>query len=413
MRIDDLFDTAIRGVTTNLTRSFLTMLGIIIGVGSVILMSAVGASMKGVILGQVSSLGAKSMVIFPGQEEGGAQAVMTGFDSLTFDDLEALEKLPSISNLAPAIFMSGKASYNREEATPQVIGVTEEFFRNQNVEAQIGRLIDSADDEGGRSVALLGSETAEELFGEINPLGKRVQVGDHTFTVIGVAKPLGAQFFQSADNRIYVPFKTSQDITGQKYINQITMLATDSFDLAFADVRYLLRQRHGISVPSDHPVQDQHEKDDFIVHSSEEATTILGSVSLGLTLFITTIAAISLIVGGIGIMNIMLVSVKERTREIGLRKAVGARGRDILFQFLTEAVLLTTIGGIIGLLIGLFLAWIIASFVTNILSTYVFAISLPSILAALAMAGGTGLIFGISPARRAAKLPPMEALRYE
>ena len=384
------------------------MLGIIIGVGSVILMSAVGASMKGVILGQVSSLGAKSMVIFPGRQEGGAQAVMEGFDSITFDDLSALEKLPSITNLAPNIFVSGPVSYGTEEGTPQVFGITENFFKNQNITTSLGRLIEPSDNEGARAVALLGSETYEKLFGDADPLGKRIRVGDHHYTVVGSVKPLGSQFFQSADDRIYIPYAVARNVSGQKYINQITMEATESFDLAFADVKYLLRQRHGITNPEDDP-----DKDDFMVHSSEEATTILGSVSLGLTLFITTIAAISLIVGGIVIMNIMLVCVKERTREIGLRKAVGAHSRDILLQFLTEAVLLTTIGGFIGLLFGLGLAWIIAMIVTGFLSTYVFAVSIPSISVALLMAAFTGLIFGISPARRAAKLPPMEALRYE
>ncbi len=408
MRLRDTFKTAFKGVTINLSRSLLTMLGIIIGVCSVVLMSAVGASMQGVILGQVSSLGAKSMVIFPGQQEGGAQAVMAGFDSITFEDYAALERLPSITNLAPNIFVTGTTSYGSEEGTPQVFGITPNFFKNQKIEVQLGRLIDENDEQGARPMALLGSETRDKFFGQANPVGKRIKIADNYYTVVGVVKPLGSQFFQSADDRIYVPYSVARNVTGQHYINQITMEATETFDVAFLDVKQLLRQRHGIVNPADDP-----KKDDFVVHSSEEATAILSSVSLGLTLFITMVAAISLVVGGIGIMNIMLVSVKERTREIGLRKAVGARASDILLQFLTEAVMLTFLGGCIGLLIGLFFAWLIAAFVTTLLSTYVFAISLPSVIAALAMAGGTGLIFGISPARQAAKLPPMEALRYE
>ncbi len=408
MKLHDMFKTAFKGVTVNGTRSLLTMLGIIIGVGAVVLMSSVGASMQEVILSQVSSLGSKSMVIFPGQESGGPQGVATGFDSLTFEDLDALKRLKTITHVAPVIFIPGTVSYGNNEGTPQVLGIVPQFFENQTITTTAGRLIDSNDEDGAAAVAVIAPEAATKFFGNQNPIGQRIKIGNNHFTIIGVTKALGTQFFQSADNRIYVPFSVARNVTGQKYLNYTTMEATESFDLAFDDVKFLLRTRHGIDNPKDDP-----KKDDFVVHSSEEANAILGSVSLGLTLFITTIAAVSLLVGGIGIMNIMLVSVTERTREIGLRKAVGAKGRDILLQFLTESVLLTFIGGFIGMLLGIFFAFVISLLVRNFLSTYQFAVSVPSIIAALLMAGITGLVFGISPAKRASQLHPMEALRYE
>jgi putative ABC transport system permease protein len=386
----------------------LTMLGIIIGVGAVVLMSSIGASMQGVILGQISTLGPRSMVIFPGKEEGGASAVATGFDSITFDDIDALKKLSSITSVAPIIFVPGVASFGSEETNPETQGVTPEFFRNQSIGLSMGRLFDKSDDEGARAVAVLGSETAYKLFGNIDPLGKRVRVGQTTFTVIGVAKPIGTQFFQNADLRIYVPYTVARNATGQKYVNFVTMNSQGNFDLALADVKALLRQQHNIENPNDDP-----EKDDFIVRTSEQASQILGGVSLGLTMFITMIATISLLVGGIGIMNIMLVTVTERTSEIGLRKAIGARRRDILLQFLLESILLTVFGGIIGIVLGISFAMFAALVVKNVLDTYGFAISVPSIITSFLMATGTGLFFGISPARKAASLSPMEALRYE
>jgi len=408
MILSDTFHAALKGVTANVNRSLLTMLGIIIGVSAVVLMSAIGNSMQGVILGQISSLGSKSMVIFPGSEEGGPGAFGAGSKSLTFEDLRELEQLSSIETLAPVIYGVGPSTYGKQKSTAQVFGVTPEFFETQDLTADEGRILDASDVDGNRYVALLGPDARDTLFGQQDPMGKSIKIGLNHYNVIGVTKALGSQFFQNSDDRIYIPYTIAQQVTGQRYINYITMNATDGFDLAFEDVKFLLRRRHGISNPTDDP-----KKDDFIIHSSEEAGQILGSVSLGLTMFITTIATISLIVGGIGIMNIMLVSVTERTREIGLRKAVGAKSKDILLQFLMEAVLLTVIGGFIGMAIGVVLAMFVATVVENLLATYVFSISYSSMIAAFLMAVTTGVVFGITPARRAAALSPMEALRYE
>jgi putative ABC transport system permease protein len=408
MRLSDTFTVAQRAIRANRSRAAMTMLGIVIGIAAVVLMSSVGESMKGVILGQISSLGPKSMVIFPGQEQGGAQAVSTGHDSLTFEDLRQLEQLPSITNLAPVIFLPGRVSYGRDEGTPQTLGVKPVFFTNQKMSVTQGRLLDDTDIEGARSVAVIGPDVQEKFFGNVDPIGKRMKIGDNHFTVVGVMKALGSQFFQNADDRIYVPFSVARNLTQQHYLSYVTMETTGDFDLSFAEIKDLLRHRHGIDNPTDDPT-----KDDFVVHSSAEANDILTGVSVGLTAFITTVAAISLLVGGIGIMNIMLVSVTERTMEIGLRKSLGAKRRDILLQFLIEAMLLTLLGGIIGMIVGIGLAWFASLFVHGILNTYVFAVSTPAVIAALITAAGTGIVFGISPARKAASLNPIEALRYE
>ncbi|PIQ76273.1 multidrug ABC transporter substrate-binding protein [Candidatus Peregrinibacteria bacterium CG10_big_fil_rev_8_21_14_0_10_49_24] len=409
MLLRDTIHTARKALSTNKNRSALTMLGVIIGVGSVVLMTSVGASMEGLILGQISSIGAKSMIIFPGQQEGSQGTVTAGFDSLTFEDVDALSRLKTVTSIGPGMFVDiATAIYGREETEPRVIGTVPNYFKNRDMPAALGRTLDDRDILGAKHVAVIGSEIASDLFQFENPVGKRIKLGDLTYTVVGVLEPIGTQFFQNADEFVFIPLSTARSVTGQKYLNMVSLQSVGDFDLAESDVKSLLRQRHGIVNP-----KDDSDKDDFIVRTSKQANDILGSVSLGLTAFITTIAAISLIVGGIGIMNIMLVAVTERTREIGLRKAVGARKADIMLQFLIEAILLTVIAGIIGVILGIAISGLTAAIVNKFLDTYDFAVSVPAIFLALIMAVVTGIVFGIYPARQASKLSPMTALRYE
>jgi putative ABC transport system permease protein len=408
MLIRDTLRIAYRGIAVNKTRTLLTMLGIIIGVGSVVLMTAVGASMQGLILSQISGLGARTMVIFPSNVEGGGGVQRVGFDSLTFDDVQALRQLSTVESVAPVIIVPGEISAGREKASPQVIGTTPEYFQNQSISLKNGRLLEEADEAGTRSIAIIAPDAAKDLFADQDPVGKRVTIKNQPFLIVGELNPLGTQFFQNADQAIYIPLSAAKTLTGQRYVNFMTFLAKTDSDLALEDVNSLFRQRHKIDNPQNDP-----KKDDFVAHTSKQAQDILGTVTLSLTLFLTLIASVSLLVGGIGIMNIMLVAVKERTREIGLRKAVGARPRDILLQFLIEAVLLTLIGGLIGMGGGIALAFLIALVVAKFLSTYGFAISIGSIIVSILVAGSVGLIFGIYPARRASKLNPIEALRYE
>lgn len=410
MLFRDTFSIALRAINTNKSRSLLTMLGIIIGVGSVTLMTSIGQSAEALILNQVSTLGAKSMVIFPSSaENSNGLDQRTGFDALTFEDLTALRRLSTIETIAPVIFVSSNATYGREESKPQIMGTTPEFFLNQSIAVQDGgRLFDEEDDNGTRFVATIGPDVVKDLFGDQDPIGRSIKIKEQSFTVIGVTKPIGSQFFQNVDDRVYIPFSTAKVVSGQKYVSYMTLTATDDADVATEDIKSLLRKRHSIKNPDDDP-----KKDDFIVRTAAQATDILGTVSLVLTLFLSAIAGISLVVGGIGIMNIMLVAVSERTREIGLRKAVGARKRDILLQFLIEAVLLTLIGGLIGIVSGITIAFLISAVASKFIAGYIFAISIPATLLAVAMATTVGLVFGIYPARTAANLNPIEALRYE
>jgi putative ABC transport system permease protein len=385
------------------------MLGVIIGVGSVVLMTSVGASMEHLILGQISSIGAQSMVVFPGQQEGAEGTIVAGLDSLSFEDINALEKLSTVTSVAPAIMVGvDYATFGREKTEPRVIGTVPNYFQNREVTIQRGRLLEESDIRAARNVVVLGSEIVDDLFGRQNPIGERVKLGARSYEVIGTLESIGTQFFQNADEFVFIPLTTARAQNVQKYVNVVSMQSVGDFDLAQYDVETLLRRRHGIINP-----EGDSDKDDFIVRTSAQANDILGAVSLGLTLFITMVASISLIVGGIGIMNIMLVSVTERTREIGLRKAVGAKRRDILLQFLVEAIALTMFAGIIGVAFGLGLALLTAAIADKFLPTYDFVISYPSIGMALAMAFAVGLGFGIYPARKAARLSPMNALRYE
>jgi len=413
MRFRDLLHTASIGVAVNKSRSLLTMLGIIIGVGSVVLMTGVGKSMEGVILGQISILGPNTLALWPGKNgpEGGSASLQPGFDSLTLSDVEAMHQLSTVRDIAPMLFVTSEARYGRERTEPRVVGAPPEYYTNQNIEIEAGRLHDENDERARRAVAVVGPDIVEDLFYGSSALGKRIELAGRKFTIIGILKPVGTQFFQNVDDRIIVPFSIAQTIEQRTYLDMVTFQSVDDPETAKKDVELLLRQRHQIAPPGGG--EEETENDDFLIRTAQQAQDILSTVSLGLTLFITTVAGISLVVGGIGIMNIMLVSVTERTREIGLRKAVGAHSRDILLQFLIESVYLTLIGGLIGVVIGLFLAYVIALVVNGFLARYSFGINPMAIVFALATAAGTGLIFGIYPAKRASQLSPIEALRYE
>ena len=404
MRSTDLFATAQRGLTANKTRSALTMLGIIIGVASVVLMLSIGRSFQGYILGLIESIGTNTLEVIPT----GFQKFGGNLDTLKFEDYQDVRHLSTVESVAPVIIVAQQVHYGKEEVNPLVFGSLPTIFPNYALKLAEGRFLDDADDSGAKSVAVVSGKTATDLFGDQDPLGRRIDIGGFSFTVVGVLQSQGSLLLSDLDKPVYIPFSTARAITGQKYLSYMTMRSIGDPVLAKQDVTELLRQRHHIKNPEDDPARD-----DFIARSAEQVTSIVSSVTLGLTIFLALVAAISLLVGGIGIMNIMLVSVTERTREIGLRKAVGARKQDILLQFLLEAVALTFTGGAVGIIIGITVGWGLIALASLALGAVAFSLSIWAIVLAVGMAVFTGLVFGLYPARKASNLSPMEALRYE
>jgi len=405
MQVEDLITVSFEGLRRHRSRSVLTTLGIMIGVGSVILMVSIGSSFERWILDQMEQFGNNVFEI----HAKGLQEVGKDTLTITFGDYEAIKELRTVTSVAPAIFLGEQVTYGNEEIAPLVMGTTKEIFVNWSFEASEGRLLTDADESGARSVVVLGSQAAEDLFPYESPVGKRVTIGARKFTVVGVMGSLGSPLTAMMDSSAFIPFTVAKSITGRtRYIDYIALKSTTSIDLAQADLTSLLRQRHNIDNPEDDP-----DKDDFYARSVEQSMEVVTAVTMGITIFLGLIAGISLLVGGVGIMNIMLVSVSERTQEIGLRKAVGAKKNDILFQFLLEAIVLTLIGGLIGIAGGIGIGYVLYLIASQLLGGFSYALSINAILLAIGMAVSTGLIFGLYPAQKAANLSPMEAMRWE
>ncbi|MBT3834714.1 FtsX-like permease family protein [Candidatus Peribacteria bacterium] len=391
-------------IKSNSTRSLLTMLGIIIGVGAVILMLSVGRSFESYILDQIDSFGGNVMDVYPKGLEKFGQSL----DTVTINDYEATTKLTSVDSIAPVIFIPELVQFGREEESVLIFGTTKEIFDNYGLEIEKGRLLTDQDIKRAKSVAVVSYNTAESLFGSKNPIDKSIKIGSRHFTVVGVLKSVGSLMLQDLDEPVYVPFTAARSMMDRSYLDYISMQAIGDDELARSDVTALLRQRHKINNPDDDP-----DKDDFLVRSAAQAAGVIGTVALGITLFLSIVAGISLLVGGIGIMNIMLVAVSERTPEIGLRKAVGAKKKDILLQFLIESVVLTLIGGAIGIIGSTIIGILLSNVAEVFLGEFPFSFSVSSLILAVLMAGGTGIVFGLYPAKHASDLNPMEAMRYE
>jgi len=420
MKWSESFFTAIDGLKANKSRSALTILGIVIGIAAVIAMMAIGKGAQGLILSQIATLGSNNIFIEPGpwsknMERGTLMQSMVEemeIKTLKYEDALAIEKIQNVDKVAPLVIGVDRVIAETESKKVTYLGTTPQMIEISDLRCYLGRCIEDYDVKSNARVAVLGYKLKKDLFGDENPVGKKVRIKKTTFKIIGVAEEKGVQSFLNMDELVHMPITTAQEfLTGADYIRWIAVKVKDEnlIDQTIEDIRLLLRERHKIYNPSGDLT-----KDDFKVVSQKETADVLGQITSIFTVLLSCIAAISLVVGGIGIMNIMLVSVTERTREVGVRKAVGARKKDILLQFLFEAVLLTLIGGVLGIVLGAFISWVTSFVFGQLLNTsWGFLLPLNAVLLGVGVSVAIGLIFGMYPAQKAAKLNPIEALRYE
>lgn len=403
MKIIENFKMATSTLVANKMRSSLTMLGIIIGNASVIAMVGVGQGAKNLASEQFESLGPNVIFIVPGSEE----ERRTTFDrpqTLVWEDAIAIaEQVPSVKEVAPQINANQLITYRNRNANEQVVGTTPEYLTTRSFTVDQGRFFSDLDIKRNQRVVVLGSEIAEKFFPQQNPLGKKIRVKNINVEVIGVLEAKGSFLGDNQDRTVYLPLTTmASQVVGDTSpygigVSFISIAANDeeSIRAAKLQIENLLRLRHQIIG-----------KDDFSVRTQKDVLEIVGTVTSGLTVLLAAIAGISLIVGGIGVMNIMLVAVTERTKEIGLRKAIGAKSTDILWQFLIEATILSAAGGVIGTVVGI--AGIV---IVGAVSPLAPTISPVAIVLAVGVSGAIGLSFGVFPAKAAAKLDPIVALR--
>lgn len=414
MKLKNNLKTAIAGITTHKSRSVLTLLGIVIGITSIIMIISVGNGAESLILNEISGMGAETIVIRPGKEPKGPTDVAgTLFaDSLKIKDLEALKRksnVPFIIDIAPVVIVADSVSYLGETFRPQIFGWSAEFLgKILNVYPQEGVFFGEDEINQKANVVVIGAKVKTELFGEGDALGKYVKIKNKKFRVVGILPQKGQVAFFNMDEVVVMPYSTAQTyLLGIDYYHEIAVRVQNPelVSRTIDDIEVTLRDLHDISNP---------DKDDFFIVTQEGLVDQIKNIMGVLTAFLSSVVAISLVVGGIGVMNIMLVSVTERTKEIGLRKAIGATENNILVQFLTEAIMLTALGGIIGILFGAFLSFSVALALKNIMLLN-WTFSFPVFAAALGfgVSAIVGLVFGIYPAYQASKKSPMEALRYE
>ncbi|MDP3901541.1 MAG: ABC transporter permease [bacterium] len=414
MKLIDNIKIARLGLQRNRSRSILTILGIVIGIAAIIVMASMGSGAENLILGEISGLGSETIVVRPGREpKGPTDIAETLFsDSLKDRDAELLSRpsnVPDVIDIMPAVFVPGSASYEGETFKPTIFGGSAEFMSQAfGIKINKGALFNDLDTRQRASVAVIGSKVKKELFGDADAVGESIRIKDRKFRVVGVFADKGQTAFFNVDEVVIIPHTTAQTyILGINYFHEIIIKVSgpDVVARSVQDIENTLRDAHSITDP---------EKDDFFVVTQQGVVDQVKTIIGALTIFLASVVAIALVVGGVGVMNIMLVSVTERTREIGLRKTVGATTKDVMNQFLWEAILLTSVGGVIGIVLGgvfAFLMGLAVQFFTGLDWKFVFPIG--SAILGFAASALVGLVFGLYPAHQASKKSPIEALRYE
>lgn len=403
------FRLSLVGIWETRRRTFLTMLGIIIGVSAVVMITALGRGAESYILGSIASLGSELIYIHPGSPDQVLIGTIITPDRIKYRDYESLKRLDFVQNVTPFAVYDAIVGAGNVSEKKMIIGTTKEYSKALDFYPQAGRFIEDSDVNSATRVAVLGLKVASKLFGENNPVGQTVKIQNQYYRVIGVMEEQGGSPFESFDDMIFIPVTTMQNfLFSVDYIHEIMVSSVGNVDETIVKLRDAMRRLHNIHNP-----EDDLSKDDFNIMSQEQALGILNQVSSVLTLFIVAIASISLVVGGIGIMNIMFVAVHHRTREIGLRKAVGATNFDIFLQFLIEAVLITFLGGILGVIGGITMVFLMTLILQHYLATWTFLLNIPAIVIAVAVCIFIGIVFGIWPAIKAGRKDPIEALRYE
>lgn len=401
---------ALQSLNANKLRSLLTILGIVIGVASVIALLSIGASAGDSITGEIESIGTNVIYILGGNDSGD----VTNPKDLTLQDAEALansRRAPEVAYVAPVISGGSEISYGAEGRETSISGVTPDYQFVQNITMAEGDFISEGQVEGRSAVVVLGPEIAQNLLGRSSGIiGSAVRIGGYPFRVIGVTEAKGGSAFNNPDNNVYIPISTAQtrlphgDSPNAVQFILVSVAKAEDADQAIQQITDVLRSTHRIPPRS---------PNDFTILNQQDFLAVAASITNILTIFLGGIGAISLLVGGIGIMNIMLVSVTERTREIGLRKALGARKKDILLQFLTESVLLSMIGGLLGIGLGWAIALVVSQIAMQSGTPLEIIVTANSVLLATLFSAAVGIFFGYYPANRAASLAPVEALRYE
>lgn len=413
MRITTTFEIAIGALRANIARSLLTILGIVIGIMAIVLVVSLGQGAQKLILSEFQSIGADAVILRPGRQPSSPTDITDTLfsDSIKTKDIQALERksnVPNATAVYPAVLISGAASYQNNIYRPMTFGWTtsamEDIF---HIEPGEGRYFTQSEIDDKAKVVVIGTKVRDKLFGNSDPIGKMIKIKGTNLRVIGVFPPKGQVAVFNVDDVALMPYSTGQQLLGIDYFFEIFIKADNDQNVPFVvqDVKATMREQHGITDPS---------KDDFFVVTQQNAVKSISTVTNVLTIFLVAIASIALVVGGIGIMNIMLVAVTERTKEVGLRKAVGATNQNILTQFLVEAIVLTSLGGIIGTSLALAIAAVAAYVIrTQYGLAWEFQFPLGAIILGVGVATTIGIVFGLYPARKAATKDPIDALRYE